>query len=228
MSESQPSATSYEQICVIAFALDVVGARWTPLILRDLLRTPLRFTDLLAINPTMSPSLLTARLKHLEAHGIIERDSGRGTSRSKNYALSASARPLVEQLLQSLASLGAHVIEQNPPDGDLNDGVAHQMELNGHFVMARASELTGYFVLDLSGTTTHIVIDTEFSATTQAPADRTPDASAMFFPPTTLMRIMARVQTLEEAEAIGLAEVSGDRPKLIELLDLLSFEPDSD
>ncbi len=215
---------SYEQICPVAFALDVVGAKWTPIILRDLARASLRFTDLRAINPTMSPSLLSTRLKQLESAGIIERRIERGPAKTARYALTDSARPSVVQLLSALAALGSHVIEQDPPEGDLAEALAMQMNLNGHFVMARESDLAGYFVFDMSGPLTHVVIDDNFAATVEPPPGREPDATAMFFPPTTLMRIMGRAQTLAEAEELGLVSVTGDRPAMVELIGLLSFE----
>jgi DNA-binding HxlR family transcriptional regulator len=59
--------------CPVARALDVVGEKWSLLILRDLLRKgPLRFQDLQAGVEGVTPSVLSARLKSLEASGIIE------------------------------------------------------------------------------------------------------------------------------------------------------------
>jgi len=60
--------------CPIARTLDAIGARWTPLILRDLLlQGPRRFQDLLDSLMGIAPTTLSERLKTLEAHGIVER-----------------------------------------------------------------------------------------------------------------------------------------------------------
>ena len=64
---------SYEQYCALARALDVVGSRWTLLIVRELRPGPRRFTDLLEGLPGISRKLLTERLRELERDGVITR-----------------------------------------------------------------------------------------------------------------------------------------------------------
>ena len=62
------------QFCPVARTLDIVGDRWTILILRDLiLEGPRKFQDFQNAFPRMSPNTLSARLKTLEEHGIVER-----------------------------------------------------------------------------------------------------------------------------------------------------------
>ena len=63
----------YNQACPIAQALDIVGDRWTLLIVRDLFLGQRRFSDLLASSPGIPPKLLSGRLKRLEQRGLIER-----------------------------------------------------------------------------------------------------------------------------------------------------------
>lgn len=62
---------SYNQFCALAFALDMVGERWTLLIIRELLAGPRRFKDLINGLPDISTNLLSERLKHLEQQGIV-------------------------------------------------------------------------------------------------------------------------------------------------------------
>jgi DNA-binding HxlR family transcriptional regulator len=63
-----------DQFCPIARALDIVGERWTLLIVREfVLRGPRRFQDIQAALPGVSPSTLSARLKTLEEAGVLER-----------------------------------------------------------------------------------------------------------------------------------------------------------
>jgi DNA-binding HxlR family transcriptional regulator len=64
---------SYGQFCGLARALDVVGDRWTLLIVRELLIGPARFGQLRAGLNTIATNLLADRLKDLETHGVIER-----------------------------------------------------------------------------------------------------------------------------------------------------------
>ena len=65
-------ATGYGQSCPVARALDVIGEKWSLLILRDLKRKgPLRFQALEQGLPGVAPNTLSARLKLLEAQGVI-------------------------------------------------------------------------------------------------------------------------------------------------------------
>jgi len=65
-------ATRYGQSCPVARALDIVGERWSLLILRDLHRKgPLRFQALEQGLPGLAPNTLSARLKLLEAQGVV-------------------------------------------------------------------------------------------------------------------------------------------------------------
>jgi len=60
--------------CPIAKTLDVIGTKWTSLIIRDLLiEGTLRFSDLLKSMDGISPKTLSLRLKELEDHGVLER-----------------------------------------------------------------------------------------------------------------------------------------------------------
>lgn len=60
--------------CPVARTLDVVGERWTALLLRDLLRHgPRRFQDFQASLPGVAPNTLSARLKGMEDDGLVKR-----------------------------------------------------------------------------------------------------------------------------------------------------------
>src|SRR5215204_4255979 len=63
----------YGQRCPAAIALDVVGERWTPLIVRELLLGPKRFTDLADGLPGIGTNILTNRLTGLQEHGVVEK-----------------------------------------------------------------------------------------------------------------------------------------------------------
>ena len=72
--KSPAGRRSYEQYCAVAKALDVIGERWTLLIVRDLVHLgPRRYTDLLEALPGIGTNLLAARLRTLEEAGVIRR-----------------------------------------------------------------------------------------------------------------------------------------------------------
>jgi DNA-binding HxlR family transcriptional regulator len=88
----------YGQFCPVALAAEVVGERWTPLVLRELLSGSRRFNDLRRGVPKMSPSLLSRRLRQLARAGVVER---RVAGRTVEYHLTAAGeelRPIVEGL----------------------------------------------------------------------------------------------------------------------------------
>ena len=64
-------AKHYEQYCPVAYALERVGERWSLLIVRELLKGPKRYTDLSDALPRIGTNVLAARLKDLEAAGIL-------------------------------------------------------------------------------------------------------------------------------------------------------------
>lgn len=63
----------YNQPCPVAKTLEVIGDRWTLLVVRDLLSGARRFQDLLVTLPGIAPNILSTRLKLMEEHGLIAR-----------------------------------------------------------------------------------------------------------------------------------------------------------
>ncbi len=91
---------SYGQFCPIAKAAELFCERWTPLILRDLMAGATRFSQLRRGVPLASPTLLSRRLKQLEAEGIIERRRA-ASGRGRTYHLTRAGKefaPIIEGL----------------------------------------------------------------------------------------------------------------------------------
>jgi DNA-binding HxlR family transcriptional regulator len=96
---------SYDQFCALAKALDVVGDRWTLLIVRELLtRGPCRYTDLRHGLPGVATNLLVERVREMESAGLIRRDEARFQLTDRGRAL----EPIVLQLGRWGAPLLAH------------------------------------------------------------------------------------------------------------------------
>ncbi len=94
------SNRSYNQLCGLAYALDIVGERWTMLIMRELVAGPRRFTDLMAGLPGVSTNLLTERLKGLEEKRVIRRRVLPAPAGSTVYELTAVGQALQPALLE--------------------------------------------------------------------------------------------------------------------------------
>ena len=97
---------SYGHHCSIARALDLVGERWTLLVVRELLlQGPCRFTDLRNGLPGIASNLLSGRLKDLEEAGLISREEAPPPIATTLYALTPNGRAL-EPVLESLGIWG--------------------------------------------------------------------------------------------------------------------------
>lgn len=107
---------SYGQYCPIAEALDVIGDRWTLLILRELTLGDRRFTDLRSHLPGIAPNLLTDRLRDLEAVGLVERRDLPPPAARTVYTLTAQGRR-VRPVLSALARFGVDRLPDPAADG---------------------------------------------------------------------------------------------------------------
>lgn len=107
---------TYEHYCVIARSLEVIGEKWSLLLVRDLLRGPQRFSDLQKYMGGITPKWLTARLRDLEAAGIVERESTPG-KREVWYCLTDKGRDLAP-VVESLADWGIKHAMRDPLPGE--------------------------------------------------------------------------------------------------------------
>src|SRR5262245_62179671 len=96
-------APNYDLRCPVARTLDIIGERWTLLILRDLFRDGARkFQDFEQSLPGASATTLSARLKKLEDHGIVARRFYSDHPPRAEYVLTDKGRslgPLLKMLL---------------------------------------------------------------------------------------------------------------------------------
>jgi DNA-binding HxlR family transcriptional regulator len=108
---------SYGEYCSLAKALDVVGDRWTLLIVRELtIRGPCRYTDLRNGLPGIATNLLADRLRELEQAGIVHREDAPPPIATTLFSLTPRGeelRPAVEELTRWGLPL---MSEQRPED----------------------------------------------------------------------------------------------------------------
>lgn len=94
--------TQYEQFCALARAAEVVGERWTLLILRELHLGPSRFSDLKARLEPIAPGVLNGRLRTLQQRGIIARRDIPPPTPARVYELTEAGRALQPALFELL------------------------------------------------------------------------------------------------------------------------------
>lgn len=97
------SPKSYKQFCGVAKALDVVGERWTLLIVRDLLLGPLRYSDFQRTLFGITPNLLSKRLRDLVEAGVVRR----AREDERRYELTPRGKQL-ESVVLGLGAFGAN------------------------------------------------------------------------------------------------------------------------
>jgi DNA-binding HxlR family transcriptional regulator len=105
---------SYGEYCGLARALDVIGQRWSLLIVRELLlRGPCRYTDLQAGLPGIATNLLTTRIRELEEAGVLIRELAPPPVATTLIRLTPRGRQL-EPVLDELARWGAPLMAGAP------------------------------------------------------------------------------------------------------------------
>ena len=100
----------YGQRCPVAKTLEVVGDRWTLLVIRDLLGDARRFRDLQAGLPGLAPNILSERLKLMEEHGLVSRRFYSDHPPRAEYELTDKGREL-GTVVGALASWGTRYVD---------------------------------------------------------------------------------------------------------------------
>ena len=103
----------YDQYCPIACSLGLVGERWTLLVVRELMHGPKRYTDLVDGLHGIGTNILAARLKALEAAGLVERRKLPPPAASTVYELTPTGQEL-RPVLHELARFGARLMGPPP------------------------------------------------------------------------------------------------------------------
>jgi DNA-binding HxlR family transcriptional regulator len=109
---------SYGQYCSVAKALDLVGDRWTLLVIRELLtRGPSRYTDLRSGLPGIATNLLADRLRELETAGIVEHEDAPPPVATTLFRLTDRGAAL-EPVIAELGRWGVPLMRENKPDDE--------------------------------------------------------------------------------------------------------------
>ncbi len=111
----------YRQYCPVARASEVLADRWTPLIVRELIAGSHRFNQIERGLPGISRSLLSSRLRDLEAAGVVDRRCP-PRSRLADYQLTAAGRDL-QKVIDALGSWGVHWAFDEPRAEELDAGL---------------------------------------------------------------------------------------------------------
>jgi DNA-binding HxlR family transcriptional regulator/putative sterol carrier protein len=201
---------AYREYCAIARSLDLLGQRWTLLIVRDLFLGPQRYTDLQAGLPGIASDILTARLRMLESEGLVRRRELPPPAPATVYELTEAGRGL-GPLIRALGEVGLALLDTPAPDQPINPGPV-VMALNLTFRPDTAGDLTETYGLELDGQAFTVEVDGD-TVKTERGAARAP-AATLKTDARTLVALVRGETTATAAESEGTLEVEGDRAAL--------------
>jgi DNA-binding HxlR family transcriptional regulator len=212
---------SYGDACGIARALDLVGERWTLMVVRELLLGPKRFTDIRTGLPHIGPDVLAQRLRDLERHGLVHHRKLPPPYASQVYELTARGRAL-EPVLMELGRWGG--ANAPPPDDDMCMSLdAILVSLRTLFDPARAGDFAARVELRLGEEHRYLVaiadgrVETTCGGAEAAPAASREDVApvpsfdaAIETDPPTLIAVLHGHRPLDDALAAGDLTIEGD------------------
>lgn len=149
------SKRSYGQNCALAIGLDVIGERWTLLIIRGLMTGPKRYSELLDQLRGMGTNLLAERLKSLVQHGIIEKGAG-GDVRYSLTERGEALRPILLSLIR-----WGHQFRDLADEDAVSRPEWDMLAIEAAFRPERAEDVDVVIDLTLDKFRFHIVVDDE-------------------------------------------------------------------
>ncbi len=212
---------SYDQYCSIARALDLVGDRWTLLIVRELLsRGPCRFTDLKQGLPGIASNLLSTRLKELEQAALVTREDAPPPVATALYRLTDDGLAL-EPVLAALASWGLRYMT-----AERSDDTFHALWLAYAPVLLTTDGDPGQppVTIQLVASGEYAVIEVgEGRVSSRVGRADNPDL-VLEGPPRAILGLLTGMVDVERATTIGLT-LRGRRDVLARLRPLAAADP---
>ncbi|MEO5509949.1 MAG: helix-turn-helix domain-containing protein [Longimicrobiales bacterium] len=195
---------TYAQYCGIARALEVVGERWSLLIIRDLLVGPRRYSDLRDGLPRIATNVLAARLRELEESGIIQRRALPLPAGSVVYELTEAGRQL-EPVLIGLGRWGAKRLGE-PADDEVVTADSMIMAMRTTFRRGTAHGLSASYDLRMGPIVLHLrIVEGELHAGEGPTAS--PDLIIEAGP--SIRKLMSHEITAAEAVTLGIVTIHG-------------------
>jgi DNA-binding HxlR family transcriptional regulator len=211
---------TYNQYCATARTLDLVGERWTLLLIRELLTGPKRYGDLQASLRGLGTGLLAARLKHLEREGLVRKVTLPPPARTPAYALTEAGEELGPAVL-ALARWGMTWALGERREGETFHPGWAVLGLEACFVPEASAGLHLVYEFRVEDEVFHAAVDDGSVRMVHGPAQR-PDASVAMSEDVLIAMASGR-SSLRAAIEDGGAAVSGDTAAIRRLADLFQI-----
>ncbi|MEQ8672637.1 MAG: helix-turn-helix domain-containing protein [Aggregatilineales bacterium] len=218
------SKRSYNQFCPLAYSLDVIGERWTLLIIRELLLGPRRYTDLLNGLPGIGTNLLASRLKSLEEMNVIQQRTLPPPSASQVYELTEFGDGL-RPVIGAISNWGMNFMQFPPPEDDFVGVVPSIAALRSFFKPDAAQGIHASYEFRMDDTTLALTINEGELTLVEGSANNAPDMIVQ----TTrhvLISLIGGEQPVHEAIKAGQFNIiKGDLPLFEKLIPVFAHVP---
>ena len=212
---------SYGQYCSLAKALDLIGDRWTLLIVRELLlRDGCRYTDLQDGLPGIATNLLADRLRHLEQEGIVRREEAPPPVAATLFHLT----PRGEQLRPVLVELGRWGAPLMAEETEGESFRSHWLSLPTELFLADRQPGRPPITIEVRTGDEPMLIETVDGRVRARPGRAEHPDAVLTGPPRLVVGVLAGALDLDDARARGL-EFEGDPAVLDRLRAPASAEP---
>ena len=212
----QRASKSYAQYCPVASALDVLGERWTLLIVRDLAIGPKRYTDLREGLPGIATDLLTARLRTLESAGFVARRELPRPAPAVVYELTDAGRRLTPVIL-ALAEVGFEMLAAPKPTDSVAAERVVLLGLRRRFRPEANPGLSESYQLRVDGQP--FCVDVADGAAKVEPGVAPHPSMTLTTDARTLVALGRREASPDDALAAGSAQLEGDRAAFDRFID---------
>ncbi len=210
----------YPQFCALARAAEIVGERWTLLIVRDLSLGPLRFSDLRRRLHGVSPSVLSERLTQLEGRGLLQRRVLGPPAASRVYELTEMGRALQPALVE-LMKWGTRFLLPPRPGDHLEP--AWTLIALETFARRSATPACSIELRIPDGQESHVVRVSGGRRGTRVSRQPGPSDVIVTAEPMALLGLLAGWLSVEEAVASGRVQAQGDPTALAKLPQLFEI-----
>jgi DNA-binding HxlR family transcriptional regulator len=207
---------SYNQYCAVARGLDVIGDRWTLLLVRELLLGPKRYGDLLAASPGIGTNLLADRLREMDTQGLVEQVILPAPAGSTVYRLTGAGAEL-ETVVRAVGRWGTRFMGPRRRGEHLSPG-AYFVAIRERFRPERAAGLREAYEFRVDGRVFEVRVNEGTCTTSEGSANGT--AAVFTMRVEVLNQIFLGQVTAAEAIADGSVQVAGDAGALARFLEV--------
>ncbi|MAU09540.1 MAG: transcriptional regulator [Anaerolineaceae bacterium] len=212
---------TYNQFCPLAYSLDVIGDRWTLLIVRELMFGPRRYTDLQQGLPGIGTNLLAKRLKDMEAADIISQQKLPPPAASHVYALTERGQSL-QPIINQLAQWGKPYLAEGFQSDDYFSTVACMSALRMMFTPDNATGISVTINVARDNESFFVQVHRGVLAVQTGLAPQA-DADVNFDDLKSLLMLIGNPDVRQQTQASGMMTLSGDAAAFDSLLSAFTL-----